>query len=369
MGTLNKIKRIFFSDNELKLSEQGAMENLQTALLYEIGKAMSSSMVDKGNTHRLITEAVTMILQVEGSILMLKDERGQYLVPGADSGMIVENFLADFKKISLDEGILGRVVKKGEVCLVNEAGAEEGIIKEVFDNFRTTSLLVAPLKAEGVILGVILTFSKLSGAPFNEGDIKLLSALAGLAATAEANATLIEDLKDRASRLKALFDIGQALNSTLKLQDLLDLIIDKAIEVTNASSGSIMLINKEDDSLIIRSARGLSAQAMKSTRLKGGEGVTGWVSKEEKPLLVADVSKDERYRSVNAKVQSELAVPMVLESEVVGVINVDHYDLNAFSCWDMETLSTLASSAVVAIRNAELFENFDEYSNERSHMR
>ncbi|MBE9504903.1 MAG: GAF domain-containing protein [Proteobacteria bacterium] len=354
MKTLKKIKNIFFSDEELQLSEQGAMESLQTTFLYEIGKAMSSSMVDKEKTHKLITEAVIMILQVEGSILMLKDEKTGGLIAKAGSGLISEEFLSGFS-VSPDEGIVGRVAESGEVCLINDAEYEEGIIKEIVDKFNITSMLVAPLKAEGKSLGVIAAYNKRSGDPFNEGDIKLLSVLAGLAATAETNAALIENLKDSASRLKALFDIGQALNSTLKLQELLDLIIDKAIEVTTASSGSIMLLSEKEDSLIIRSARGLSAEAMTSTKLKVGEGVTGWVARKGKALLVSDVSKDNRYRSVNENVKSELAVPMVLEDKLIGVINVDHYELDAFTCWDMETLSTLASSAVVAIRNAELF--------------
>ncbi len=359
MSTLSKIKRIFFSDEELQSSEQGARENLQTILLYEIGKAMSSSMVDKEKTHKLITEAVTMILEVEGSILMLKAEKGDDLMPGAASGMVSEEFLSSLR-VKLGEGVIGRVAESGEACLICDPGNEEGMVKAIMNRFDITSFIAAPLKVEGRILGVIVAYTKRSGEAFNEGDIKLLSVLAGLAATVEANAVLIESLKDSASRLRALFDIGQALNSTLKLQDLLDLIIDKAIEVTNASSGSIMLINEEDKSLIIRSARGLSAEAMQSTRLKVGEGVTGWVCQEGKALLVSDVSKEKRYRSINAKVRSELAVPMVFGNSVMGVINVDHYELDAFSCGDMETLSTLASSAVVAIRNAELFENLDQ---------
>jgi len=359
MGTFNKIKRIFFSDEELQLSEKNSMENLQTTLLYEIGKAMSSSMVDKEKTHKLITEAVTMILEVEGSILMLKEGKGESLVARAASGMVSEEFLSSLR-VSLGEGVVGRVAASGEICLICDPANEDGMLKTIMNRFHVTSFIVAPLKAEGKILGVIAAYTKRSGEEFNEGDIKLLSALAGFAATAEANAALIENLKDSASRLRALFDIGQALNSTLKLQDLLDLIIDKAITVTNASSGSIMLINEEDDSLVIRSARGLSAQAMKGTRLKIGEGVTGWVGKNGRALLVSDVSKDERYRSINKKVKSELAVPMALEDKVIGVINVDHYDLDAFTVWDMETLSTLASSAVVAIRNAELFENLEQ---------
>lgn len=342
----------------MSIAETNAMDNLQTSILYEIGKAMSSSMTDKVKTHRLITEAVTMVLQVERSILLLKDESGTYLKAEAGSGIVSDEFLASLK-VKLGEGLLGNVALKGEPKLVCAIDGEDEVIKKVTDKFKVDSLITAPLKVEGKILGVITADTKRSGEPFNSGDLKLLSVLANLAAVAEENAGLIEKLKDKASRLNALFEIGKALNSTLKLGDLLDLIIDRAIEVTNASSGSIMLSDKEEGILIIKSARGHSAEVMKNTRLKIGEGVTGWVAKKGKGLIVPDVTKDERYRSVNDKVMSELAVPMILEGELIGVINVDHYELNAFTCWDMETLSTLASAAVVALRNAELFQKLE----------
>ena len=139
MGTLKKIKNIFFSDEELQLSEQGAMETLQTTFLYEIGKAMSSSMVDKEKTHKLIAEAVIMILQVEGSILMLKDEKTGGLAAKAGSGLISEEFLAGFS-VRSGEGIVGRVADSGKACLVNDVANEEGIIKEIVKKLKIDSM-------------------------------------------------------------------------------------------------------------------------------------------------------------------------------------------------------------------------------------
>ncbi len=358
MGVFKKMKRLFLSDEDLVLSEKRVMGNLQTSILYEIGKAMSSSMVDKEKTHRLITEAVIMVLQVERSILMLKDDKGEYLVAEAWSGITDEEFMRGLR-IRIGEGIVGKVAAEGEPYLVSNTAVDEGVIRSIVDRFQVKSVLVAPLKMEEKVLGVITADTKRSGEPFTDADLKLLTVMAGLAAIVEENASLIERLKDNASRLKALFEIGRAMNSTLKLQDLLDLIIDKAIEVTKASSGSIMLVDREEKRLIIRAARGLSADVMKNVKLKIGEGVTGWVAEKGVPLLVPDVSKDERYRSVNEKVRSELAVPMIREGKVIGVINVDHYELDAFTLTDLETLSTLASSATVAIRNAELFERLE----------
>ncbi len=171
------------------------------------------------------------------------------------------------------------------------------------------------------------------------------------------NAQMHERERQKSQRLYALFEIGTAMISTLRLEDLLNLIIDKAIEVMQATSGSLMLIDKTSNRLIIRSARGLAADVVKTMKLKVGEGVTGWVAQTGQPSLVPDVSKDSRYIVAVSEVRAELAVPMILHGETIGVINVDHTELAAFTSQDLELLMTLANLATVAIRNAQLFED------------
>ena len=167
-------------------------------------------------------------------------------------------------------------------------------------------------------------------------------------------------MRKKNERLTALFEIGMAMTSTLELQRLLDLIIDKAIYLTSATSGSLILIEEGSDVLIIKSARGLQPDAPEKIKLKLGQGITGIVAKTGKPIREGNVLKNPYYVSALKEVNSELAVPMLLEGKIIGVINVDSVRPNAFSAQDEELLSTLSSHATIAIKNAKLFEKLTD---------
>jgi sigma-B regulation protein RsbU (phosphoserine phosphatase) len=87
-------------------------------------------------------------------------------------------------------------------------------------------------------------------------------------------------------------------------------------------------------------------------RLRVGEGITGWVAREGEPLFVPDVRKDPRYVQANPAVMSEMAVPVKWGSEVMGVINLDHYRVGGFAEEDLELLTAFGNAAAVALRNA-----------------
>jgi len=159
-----------------------------------------------------------------------------------------------------------------------------------------------------------------------------------------------------------LLEITRTLSSTLEPQKVLKLIIERAINNTGATSGSLILIDKVSSILNIEVARGFTDKIIEETKLKIGEGITGWVAKNAEPLLINDVSKDERYVSINEKIKSELAVPLILEDEVIGVINVDSESINAFSADHLNFLTTLATFSAQVIYNAQLYDTVKTYS-------
>ena len=157
------------------------------------------------------------------------------------------------------------------------------------------------------------------------------------------------------SRLTELYSLSRIISSTLEPQEVLNLIIDAAVKLTRATTGSLMLIDRDSGVLNIEVARGFSPRVVKDTKLKIGEGVTGWVAKEGKAILVPDVTKDGKYVNIDKDIRSELAVPLILEDEVIGVLNVDSRRISAFTHEDMELLSTLASQSAKIIQNSKLY--------------
>jgi len=105
-----------------------------------------------------------------------------------------------------------------------------------------------------------------------------------------------------------------------------------------------MLLNPNTGSLDIEASMGLNQMARR-TKLRVGEGVTGWVASTGKLLRLNDVQADRRYIPLDKKVQSEIAVPINLRGQVVGILNIDSNKKNAFTDQHEKVLTQLAMDA------------------------
>jgi len=163
------------------------------------------------------------------------------------------------------------------------------------------------------------------------------------------------ELKARYDRLNRLYQVGTVIHSTLDPQEALQLILAEAVRLMRASSGSAVLLNPTNDFLEIHAAHGLPAAAIQ-LKLRVGEGITGWVARNGRPARIGEVTKDPRYIMIRADVRSELAVPLEVNGEVRGVLNVDSERPDAFSTEDEELLQALAAQAAMVINNTWLYE-------------
>lgn len=328
--------------------ERSYFYNAHTTMLLEIGKAMKSSFTAPEQTMDIITSSITLILNTERSLFFLKDKKTGRINIASASGLFNPDILSktspDFSK-----EFIGDVAKSKEPQIKHEP-------VKISDNFEVSEIIAAPIIYQDKVFGVITADSRRVGDRFTDDDLKLLSILANLAAIDIECSSIHKAMKQRNERLTALCDISQAMASTLHLQKLLDLIVDKAISLTNATSSSIMLIDKQNEILNIMSFRGLEEDTSERVKLKVGEGITGTVAKEGKAILENNVRNNPQYVAVSNDVSSELAVPMIFEGKITGVINVDSIHLNAFTEEDKELLITLSNHASIAINNAKLFE-------------
>ncbi len=167
--------------------------------------------------------------------------------------------------------------------------------------------------------------------------------------------TELEQLRARCERLELLNQVGHVLHSTLDAQEALQLILREAVRLMRASSGSVVLVNPTLRFLEIQAAHGLPPD-LADFKLPIGVGITGWVARTGKPARVGDVTRDPRYVAVRPGVCSELAVPLLLNNEVRGVLNVDSERADAFTADDQSLLEELALQAARVIQNTWLYE-------------
>lgn len=155
----------------------------------------------------------------------------------------------------------------------------------------------------------------------------------------------------------ALADVGRLLTSTMEPRAVLNLLVKAAVELSGATSGSLLLRDADSRLLNLEASRGYPASGrVKLLALRLGQGITGWVGQHGKSLLVPDVRRDPRYVEVDRAIRSELAVPLVLEREVIGVINVNATRVAAFDDGDVRLLEALAAQSAAVVQGARLFD-------------
>ncbi|MDI6794294.1 MAG: sensor domain-containing diguanylate cyclase, partial [bacterium] len=155
------------------------------------------------------------------------------------------------------------------------------------------------------------------------------------------------------------------------LSKCLERIVDEAVSLTGAERASIMLIDEEKEEFSIGAARGLTQNIM-DVRIKAGEGIAGWVFKEDAPLLVKDISKDGRFRSsarINRyKNNSFLSVPLTT-TKSMGVINVaNKINGECFNEEDLKVLLLWTGQAAEMIEQARLYEGYARLKGEAEEL-
>jgi len=185
--------------------------------------------------------------------------------------------------------------------------------------------------------------------------IKELSAThARKAATVLENVRLHQEIKNQLKEHTIIYKINNLINSTLNPEAVLTKVVKSIRKYFNYLICDVLLLDEQEENLYIAATDGYLAENRRNTRIKLGEGVTGKVAVSGKPLLVPDVTKFEGYVQGAKEVCSEVAVPLKVLYELIGVLNVESTKLNAFDKQDLRLLSILSTPIAIAIQNARL---------------
>ncbi len=325
-----------------------------TAGLYEVSQAMSTPAGDLQHSLDLIVSAATAILRVERCVLLLKGPGQDQLHLRSLAGIPRPRQFDRYRQ-EVHDSIFAQVLESGEGMILSEG--RQGVDRKVLRLMRRLDVkgfVVAPIFVPSGTVGILVAATPMDGRDFSNADLKLLSVMANFAAVAMENAHLVARLDKKAKKLEAIFEISRALNEERSPSVLFQLIVDRAAALMGATSGSMILVDRETGVLRIEAERGLGGQVKEQVRLRLGEGVTGTVARDGEPILVPDVRLEPRYVEANPEVRAEMAVPVKWGNEVVGVINVDHHEAGAFTAEDLELLIAFANAAAVALKNAKI---------------
>lgn len=200
---------------------------------------------------------------------------------------------------------------------------------------------------------------------FNELEETLVKTLADQVAIAIFNSRRFERTNEELARsfteLQSVQRIDNIISSTLDLTEVLNRILDEGMKIVNAPTGTVQLLEHETQELIFRAGRGMR-EDMTHRPIKLNEGITGRVAFEKKSILVPDLREYEgSYVAVmHDQSLSELAVPIILDDKVIGVLNVESPVPNQFSERDQRLFKALAGQSAIAIQNAQRYETTEK---------
>ncbi len=166
------------------------------------------------------------------------------------------------------------------------------------------------------------------------------------------------DLKEKYDEVQTLYGVAKDISLTLNFNDLLDVILDRAMKIVMAERGSIMLLDDDTGELKIEVARGVSSDVVASTKVKLGEAVSGHVLQSGRPMLIADTLKSPNFSKLKeGKIAAGtmLSVPLIAKDKRLGVLNVSKATPYTLDERDQELFMGLANQAAVAIENARLY--------------
>lgn len=163
--------------------------------------------------------------------------------------------------------------------------------------------------------------------------------------------------KEYRKKIEALAEVSRAVVSDLYLEDILKLIVMVTAEVMNSNIVSIMLLN-DDSKLETKATQAVSSEYLNKPPLRLGEGIAGRAARDNQPIQVLDVRKDQRYfnKSIadRENLCSLLSVPMSVRGNVIGVLSCYTSIPHEFTVEEVTVMTALASQAAVAIENTEL---------------
>jgi len=175
----------------------------------------------------------------------------------------------------------------------------------------------------------------------------------------------VVSLQRKLDILSRLVEVGRVMNSTVRLEPLLAYIMRTAEEITGSEAASILLVDTNTGDLRFTAATGEVSDELSGMTVPLDGSIAGAIIAEDRALIVSDVTRDPRhYRGVDEEVafqtRSILGVPMRIKDRLVGVLEVLNKSGGEYDEEDIRNITILASSAAVAIENAQLIRSLKE---------
>ncbi|MBI5034822.1 MAG: GAF domain-containing sensor histidine kinase [Chloroflexi bacterium] len=339
---------------EAQAQHEIALQNRELAALATISRVANQSLDLDQITNTALEKMVTLLgLPMIEIRLVEKD----HLVLKAHYGLSPE-FVGCSNPIALGECLCGQCALDGTMRVRDILTNGLQPTNEFCRQERVRSTITIPMQAQGHVIGVVHAGSPLPNA-FGTREQRVLGEICERLVTAIENAQLYAETRRRSLHLETASLVGQRIFSLVDPPGLLDEVTKLIQDKFGYTHIHILLVNERNHTLVLQSASGPCAETMlkKGLRLKiGEEGITGWVAQTGEPLLCNNVSEEPHYYAEEPETNSELAVALRIGERILGVLDVQSAQRDAFDADDVTVLQILGSQIGAALENARLFQ-------------
>lgn len=257
--------------------------------------------------------------------------------------------------LGLGEGIVGAAASMRQPVLVADVKTDDRYLS-ASDVVR--SELAVPMIARQRLVGVIDVQATRVGA-FKDYDRAMLSLIAGRVAAAIDNAQLYRRAERQYRTIRTLSRVSNEFSSILDLDELLKKVASSVRGLINYDAFSILLVDSAQQFLRHRFSIRYD-QRVNLDNIPMGKGITGAAATAREVVRVLDTRADPRYIASHPGIHSEIAVPLVVQDRVIGVLNLESERIGYFTEEHARTLSLLAPSVSIAVENARLYNELGE---------
>jgi diguanylate cyclase (GGDEF)-like protein len=199
-------------------------------------------------------------------------------------------------------------------------------------------------------------------------DLQIIAGFCKQTALFIENYQLHQDLYQKFNRFASMSELNRAITPIQNYDTLLQMILDKSAELLKAEQGSLMMLDRKTDALLLEARKGIHQEMAQETpgkiRIQRGEGIAGKVAERGEPFLVKDLEDDPRIKQKNRhhyRTRSFVSVPLKIADRVIGVLNLsDKTTGEVFDEEDLKLIQSIATHAAVVVERNEFYTKSEE---------
>lgn len=330
----------------------------QFAILNAIGASVNESLDLAEALDRVLDETLGLLNLEVGEIRLL-DEESNELIIRTQRGLSPE-FMRLAGQQPVTEILTESLALTGEPIVEEDLATSPRYLLAQQEGLR--ALAIFPLRARERLLGTLSLATRRGPRSLTRSERELLRAVSDQAAGSIENALLYAETSRRVDEIETLFAVQQAIISRLDPQAVLQLIADEARRLTLARGAFVFMLEQDELRLSVLSTED-DIDVSVGYRMPVGQSVTALALQSGQPVRIADARREPRANTdlvQRLQAYSLIIVPLISGSKPIGSISVINKISGVFKLDDERVLTRLASSAVIGLENARLYQEEQE---------